>query len=257
MKKILILLALAAVGITQADEMYSDITVSENGTRDFDYLTISKGTLTNNGQVSANQIYVANGDIVNNGTMTDKEMNDDFIMFANTESRLTNNGRIDGYVSMIYGSLEMNDGSYIQKLDVYDGVSVYVNGNVSMEYLYLGDDTELIFGQGSSIDLGGGDLQFYNVNLVYVVDSDLVDGDTDTDYSNLLTQGLFTNFVDTTWSGDGAVGFTNDAVITLRDSEGDEVTRTYREVCAAVPEPTTATLSLLALCGLAARRRRK
>ena len=33
--------------------------------------------------------------------------------------------------------------------------------------------------------------------------------------------------------------------------------KVYAEMVATVPEPTTATLSLLALCGLAMRRRRK
>ncbi len=43
----------------------------------------------------------------------------------------------------------------------------------------------------------------------------------------------------------------------FRDAEGNETTRKYSELSAAVPEPTTAILSLLALVGLAARRRRK
>lgn len=261
MKKTFALLALIAAGTTQADTISSNVTVAENASKEYGYLTIDGGNLTNNGKVTADNIYIANGNIVNNGLMSDKDADDlyDFVTFADANGTFTNNGRIEGNLSIIYGSLELNDGSYIKTLEVYDadspeeGVSVYLNGNVSVDSLYLGDNTEFIFALDSSIDLGGGNFQFYDVKLVLMVDSDLTAGDSATDYSTLLTQNLFTNFVNSTWTGGGATGFTGDTLITLRDAEGDEVTRTYSEVSANIPEPATATMGLLAL---AARRRR-
>ena len=258
------MLALIAAGTTQADTISSNVTVAENASKEYGYLTIDGGNLTNNGKVTADNIYIANGNIVNNGLMSDKDADDlyDFVTFADANGTFTNNGRIEGNLSIIYGRLELNDGSYIKTLDVYDadspeeGVSVYLNGNVSVDSLYLGDNTEFIFALDSSIDLGGGNFEFYDVKLVLMVDSDLTAGDSATDYSTLLTQNLFTNFVNSTWTGGGATGFTGDTLITLRDAEGDEVTRTYSEVSANIPEPATATLGLLALAALAARRRR-
>ncbi len=91
-----------------------------------------------------------------------------------------------------------------------------------------------------------------------LVDLAITDGDTTTDFSFLDKNDLFVNFVNDSWDSDGFIadGFTGDTLITLRDEQGNETTRKYSELSESIPEPTTATLSLLALAAMAARRRR-
>ena len=119
--------------------------------------------------------------------------------------------------------------------------------------MYLKDASEVVMTLGSSIDLMGGGLEFYDVKIVLMVDSAITDGDTTTDFSFLNKNDLFVNFVNEAWNSDG---FTGDTLITLRDEQGNETTRKYSEISESIPEPTTATLSLLALAAMAARRRR-
>lgn len=217
--------------------------------------------MTNNGIVNANQIYIYNGWLVNNGIMNDVPDEDDpecydFMSLAGTatDGYIENNGTINGRLFINEGcSLSLSDDSYTEAVEIWGG-SLMIDGNVKTEYMYLDDNSEVILTLGSSVDLMGGKFELYDVNLVLLIDSPLADGDTSTDFRYLQQDKMFVNYVDATWGKDG---FTSDTIITLRDADGNETTRKYSELSAAVPEPTTATLSLLALCGLAARRHRK
>ncbi len=180
----------------------------------------------------------------------------DFITLADTATGgyIENYGIINGRLFIYEGvSLTLGDGSYTEAVEIWGG-SLVIDGCVQTEYMYLEDDSEVIMTLGSSVDLMGGDFEFYNVNIVLLMDSLITDGDMTTDFRYLQKNDLFVNFVDATWERDG---FTNDTVITLRDAEGNETTRKYSELSAAVPEPTAATLSFVALAAMVMRRRRK
>ena len=56
---------------------------------------------------------------------------------------------------------------------------------------------------------------------------------------------------------DSALSALADVTVTLQDGTGSTKSVAASTVAKVIPEPTTATLSLLALAGLAMRRRRK
>lgn len=184
----------------------------------------------------------------------------DFMSLADTATGgyIENNGTINGRLFIYEGTrLTLNDGSYTAATEIYGG-TLYANGNVQTEYMYLEDASEVVMTLDSSIDLMGGGLAFYDVKIVLLVDLAITNGDTTTDFSFLDKNDLFVNFVNDSWDSDGFIvdGFTGDTLITLRDEQGNETTRKYSELSESIPEPTTATLSLLALAAMAARRRR-
>ncbi|MBR3694932.1 MAG: PEP-CTERM sorting domain-containing protein, partial [Akkermansia sp.] len=74
------------------------------------------------------------------------------------------------------------------------------------------------------------------------------EGVTDLD-SLVLTRELFTNY------DESESKFSDGTVITVKLAGGNTVTTTIGAL-QVIPEPATATLSLMALCALAARRRR-
>lgn len=264
MKKTLIAL-FALSGVAVGDIIKTNVTVELGKSADYGYLEIgshnSQGSLTNHGVVNANQIYIYDGWLVNNGIMNDvpDEMDEecyDFLSLSDTATGgyIENNGTINGRLFIHEGrTLTLGEGSYTEAVEIWGGC-LEIDGRVKTEYMYLDDNSEVIMTLGSSVDFMGGDFELYDVKLVLLVDSILADGDTTTDFRYLQKDDLFVNYVDATWGRDG---FTSDTVITLRDAAGNETTRKYSELSAAVPEPATTTLSLLALCGLASRRRRK
>ena len=84
-----------------------------------------------------------------------------------------------------------------------------------------------------------------NTTMDYSLNGTKVGGSAD-------VQGLATF-----WTDAGADGFTVKTVTDMSSIAGkDDVFAGYVKTLKVVPEPATATLSLLALCGLAARRRR-
>ena len=268
MKRTLYTLACVAAlaGTSNAEDIIkSDVVINKGETAEYGYLDIgsynSQGCLINNGVVNANQVYIYDGYLINNGTMNDvpdeyDEECYDFISLADTATGgyIENNGTINGSLFIHEGTtLTLNDGSYTAATELWGG-TLYVNGNVQTEYMYLEDNSEIIMTLGSSIDLMGGGMAFYDVKIVLLIDSAITAGDTTTDFSFLNKNDLFVNFVNDSWMSDG---FTDDTLITLRDEQGNETTRKYSEISESIPEPTTATLSLLALAAMAARRRRK
>lgn len=267
MKKLLLTVALASMLGTSKAAILTDVSIAKDETKNYNYEKIGsddgvKGSLTNNGEVNANQIWICDGYLVNNGTMNDvpDEVDDtcyDFITLAETATGgyIENNGVINGRVFIQADTtLSLNNGSYTDAIEIYENGILNVNGSVQTKFLYLDDAAEVVMTLGSSIDLMGGEFEFYDVNLVLLLDSVIEAGDTSTDFSYLNKKDLFVNFVNKSWESDG---FTGDTMITLRDGQGNETTRKYSELSVVVPEPATTTLSLLALVGLAMHRRRK
>ncbi len=167
----------------------------------------------------------------------------------NDLATLENSGSIEG-TTWLNGSdamLTALEGSTMQTVFLTEGTMV-VAGELSMTgnlTEYYSSGTELVFTMDGRIDMNGNTISLKDTTLVLLVDFDITDGDTTTNFSFLHKDDLFENYSSESFSGE--------TEIVLRDSEGHEAVR----MVAAIPEPTTATLSLLALAGLAARRRRK
>ena len=273
---------LVTMGAVQA-AITGEYTVQQNQTATYGYEKIgintkeygtpiyTPGNLINRGQVNAQQIYINAGNLINYGTVSDRDetdiMNGDLLVINDNsgQSYIDNYGRIEGYVRIGYGALYMREGSYAQAVDVspYDDEKpcrLVVEGEVQVDYLCLGENVEVTMTLGSSVDFSGGKFEFYDAKVVVLVEDSLTNGDTTTDFSYLQVDDLFVNFVNNTWDENGGwgagAGFTEDTLITLRDGENNEVVRPYSQLH-TVPEPTTATLSLLALAGLAMRRKRR
>ena len=135
------------------------------------------------------------------------------------------------------------------------------------------DGAILVFNEESSITLAEGATltAFDNVSMEFILDADSITGsgaaytfDVFAGIDNLTDEGslaIIEEFEQAVAAGE--IG------ITFKTAEGEQIeldtastnvsftNGTFSILTASVPEPTTATLSLLALAGLAARRRRK
>ena len=141
------------------------------------------------------------------------------------------------------GQMTMYGGSF-DSLELKEG-TLNVNGDIATGALTL-NGGEVIFSEGASLDLGGESLVLSD-NVTITIKASSLDAIVSQDYV------LFTNVEDI-----------EGADLTINIDAGDAGTSTVKlamaqngSVVVVVPEPATATLSLLALCGLAARRRRK
>ena len=140
----------------------------------------------------------------------------------------------DGDVGIEVGDLTVESGT------------LNISENISTGALTLNDCT-LNFSDGVIIDLGGNNLILGdNVAITLSVESlENIEG-----FSLFKAEGNVTGLDGITVTFEDETGAQKVAALSV-NSDGTVVTT------AAVPEPTTATLSLLALAGLAARRRRK
>ncbi len=144
---------------------------------------------------------------------------------------VTNEGTIGVTTQVDGGSLTL-DGGMMADLLMTDG-TITVNG-----YVETGDLTltggNLIFNEGALINLNGSDLVVDGATITLVLNegSELADNYT-----------LFVNS-----------GNVSTVEVNVVNAQGESLGSVKTE---AIPEPTTATLSLLALAALAARRRRK
>lgn len=185
---------------------------------------------------------------VNSGTLTvagDAELSTNSITLNG--GKLVNSGSIESTINMTGGTLVAEAGSAIAGINATGG-DIQVDGNFSMTGdLVLDGDAELIFADvDSSIDLGNYDLVLNGGSIALTL--------ADADIANVV---LFTGAKEGSYSG---------YEVTLLDAEGNSTGTAVMKYnangditlgTAAVPEPTTATLSLLALAALATRRRRR
>ncbi len=221
------------------------LTVEEDAKLTAASITIS-GSLVNKGTI--------NGDVTIKGsvarTFSVRSTNDDIL--SNT---LENSGTINGEVILDGGTLVVaDDDSVIKGIKTTEnGGKIEVNGSVTMSGdMELSDAVELIFsGEDSAINMAENtELKLNGAKIAVTL--------TDADLENLSGVKLFTSAdeEDANWgSYEVAVldstGKDTGKKAVLNYNAGGDVT------LEAVPEPTTATLSLLALAALASRRRRK
>lgn len=208
-------------------------------------LNIAEGAV-----VTVNSITIDGGKIVNNGTINgvvSMALRSAVDTINITDGELVNSGTINAAINMTGGSLVAEEGSTIAGLTATGG-DINVEGDITMSGdLVLDGDAELFFADAdTTIDLGEYDAYFNGGTIALTLG--------DTDISEVV---LFTNASGTDYSG---------YTVTLKDSAGNTTGSAVMEqnadgsvtlTTAAVPEPTSTTLSLLALAGLAARRRRK
>lgn len=141
------------------------------------------------------------------------------------------------------GQVTVYRGSFAD-VTLSDGGTINVKGNTSAENLTLLDGS-LVFNEGYAIDLGGNALTLGDDVVIRL----LVNAANE-DYRNCT---LITNI------GEGSENLDNLTVIVSDGSNEVTAQASLKDgnLTVVVPEPTTATLSLLALAALAARRRRK
>ncbi len=215
----------------------------ENGTGG--KLNIAAGAV-----VTAGSITIDGGSIVNNGTINgvvSMAMRAAGETINITDGELVNSGTINASINMSGGTLVAEAGSEIAGISATGG-DILVEGDFTMTGdLMLDGDAELIFADADyTIDLGEYDVEFTGNSSIALTLGDA-------DISEVV---LFTGAKEDTYSG---------YKVALLDEEGNSTGTAVLEYnedgtvtlgAAAVPEPTTATLSLLALAALAARRRK-
>lgn len=230
----------AAFARTEMTAANASMTVDKSSSFSSDSITVSKGTLSNAGKMQA---------FTEGAEAT----------LSITGGSVSNSGSIEHTVTLSDGEFVVQSGGSIASLEATGGTftaedSIDVFGDVSLS------DTEFVFTDGTVIDLNGNDFTFGEGSSITIIMEQLgtevvMLAATDTDYT---IQGI-------TFDNAGLVsGLDEDIQVTLLssadDTEGTTVTLKASSVTinsAAVPEPATATLSLLALAALAARRRRR
>ena len=132
--------------------------------------------------------------------------------------------------SSFAGSMKLGYGSSVGTLTLNGAVTMNLNDALDVV------NGSLIFTEDSSLDMKGGSITLSETSsIIYQVD-----GVAD---ASVRANELFRN-----------ANIGDDVAITVKGINGSEYKTTLGAL--TVPEPTTATLSLLALVGLAARRRR-
>lgn len=182
----------------------------------------------------------------NNGTIDLSWTEDDDIITGNfyvsTYTTFINKGTVTADLKIRGGNLEAEKGSiFNHSVEVgfgSTGGSLQVNGAITMNGDLVGTSGDIIIMEGGSIDMNGNYVELTGVNLVYMVEGNV------NELTPISASDLFIN-----------ADIADSTIITVQGTEGGSYTTTMGQL--VVPEPTTATLSLLALCGLAMRRRRK
>lgn len=168
------------------------------------------------------------------------------------DGEFVNSGSVEGAITMSGGKFVAEEGSTIGGLSATGG-DIEIKGDVTMKgNLMLDGDADLIFEDPTAtIDLGGYQLDLNGGNIAVTL--------TDEQLESLPEIVLF--------KGADVDDNLGSSTVSIYDASGNDTGKKANlsftgnsngdVVITVVPEPTTATLSLLALVGLAARRRRK
>ncbi len=175
--------------------------------------------------------------IVDSTSVVEALSEDSMLTLVGQGASVENAGTIGIDIVMNAGELTALDNSTLAAVTANGGV-MNVEGNVEMTGALTLGDAVLNFSNNAVIDLGNNAITIGDGTTINVL---LADGQ---DADNLT---LFVNA-----KADSATSVN----VNIVDADGN-VLSTASATISSVPEPTTATLSLLALAGLAARRRRK
>jgi len=181
---------------------------------------------------SSDLIEVKNGSLDNDGTITAYTEDSEEAMLKLIGGSVVNNGTIEIDTMIDSGALTLNGG--LMADITMNGGELNVEGYSKTESLTL-NGGKVWFSEGSVLDLQGNELVLNGAKLVLMVADDAPLSEKYTLFTNASKDVEFN--------------------ITLVDAQGND--RGSATGVASIPEPTTATLSLLALAGVVARRRRK
>ena len=212
-----------------------------------------------NGKMKAHKVTVGGNMEVNVNSELGFAATDSLLTIVG-QGQLKNAGKIDMNISMSGGELTALDGSTFADITATSG-TIYLGENITMGTLTLGGDaiatatfdlrsqqngvTVYVCEGGAQVD----NLKIMGDNVTFVAKTN----GTLADITEPLT--LFRSGTDYDLSK---------AKLVIEDSTGEQTEVAFKDnqngtvtVTGAIPEPTTATLSLLALAALAARRRRR
>lgn len=227
------------------------VTVAAGKTLDANSIEVSGGTFVNKGTVNltvteAALLPAAEGDV---STLAET---DDMLQLTITGGQVENYGTFTGFISVEGGILNLMNG-VVGDITMTAGEIVVHNNSTS-----------------GNLTLNGGSITFMDGAVLNIADNAVVD-------LNNTKVFVMVDDVDAVAAGDiitlfnqetGTVEF-NNTIITFTDGEeyvnaivsgaegGTENGGKVTVNSVVIPEPTTATLSLLALAALAARRRRR
>lgn len=201
------------------------------------------------------------------------------VICVNEKGSLSNSGLIALDVELNGGIFTMNDGAVAAGLTATSG-SIYLNGNVTFTgavnlgtvasaVSLFGGETEALtvyIQQGSTVTLDTDSIevdgQTFTVGEGTQFIVDLADGEIYEEGTQLFTLAS----ANETLLASASQAIADKTTVTWTTQDGEEQKAGYGAVdtplhtgsiaTVAIPEPTTATLSLLALAGLCARRRR-
>lgn len=237
--------------IAQKEDVYVTGTTTINGGLEMTRKsTLSTSKLVINGQSSISDSSILADEVVVNHTFsllsgTISALDGEGTMTVGENGRITQQGtEIDLETVITGGHVDIYKGSFAD-VTLNEG-SIAVKGNTSAQNITLSGG-EIVFNEGCTIDLGGNALSIGDDAVIRLL------FDSENGFDRACT--LFTNI------GEGSEGLDNLTII-VSDYDGSNETTIQAsikdgKISATVPEPTTATLSLLALAALAARRRRK
>ncbi len=172
-------------------------------------------------------------------------------------STMTNNGVYKGSVFVQNNStLIVTEGSSLSNGKITLGSTdasstgiLQIEGAVTINNSILGDNGVLIFEKGSTLT-STKTITLNEVNIVVKVDDSVMVNPINTTLDLFGSDTTVKGLENATFTLSNADGTKEQKVIVSSAADGSIT------VMQAIPEPTTATLSLLALCGLALRRRR-
>lgn len=228
------------------------ITVASGKTLNAESIEISSGTLVNNGTVnvasSEPAMLLAAGDDV-----TTLDNTEDMMNITITGGQVKNYGVLNGDISVQGGVLELLAGN-VGDITMTAG-EIIVQSNSTTGNLTLNGGT-ITFAEGAVLTLSGDSTVALNgANVIVQVSADTLAGLEQGSNVTLFDVGTdtldFNNTVVTFVNGEDSV----QAIVS--GAAADSANGGQVIVNAVIPEPTTATLSLLALAALAARRRRR
>lgn len=198
-----------------------------------------------NSSILADEVVVNHTFSLNSGS-TISALDGEGTMTVGDNGRITvqQGAEIDLETVITGGHVDIYNGSFAD-VTLNKG-SIAVRGNTSAQNITLSGG-EIVFNEGCTIDLGGNALSIGDDAVIRLL------FDSENGFERATT--LFTNI------GEGSVGLDNLTIIVSGYDGSNETTIQASikdgKISATVPEPATATLSLLALAALAARRRRK
>ena len=221
-------------------------------------------TVTNGAQAYVGEVYMGEYDKVNitigeKSLLGNVDENNPQWIYVYDKGSIDNSGSTEASICLSGGSFTAHDKSSMAELYAYSGTFA-VDGTVDAWGDISLSNAEFIFADGAVIDLNGNDFTFGEGSSITIIMSELETqlvmlADADSTYE---IQGI-------TFNNAGSVtGLDGDIEVTLLSSADADPENAQKVILSAskvtvnpVPEPTTATLSLLALAGLAMRRRRK